>query len=197
MDRAMRLTVKATEDSGHSPGRAIAALTRYVHRRPTSPLAGLALFNAGYVASYEDCDLAERLLEGLTRSGVRDDEPSGELMDPFRNYRHRAFVIRSRCARTQGKAMMALVLALQSVPVFVTHCGTCRKTMEASVRVSCARALTALAPNIETAALGSLLQEPLPPAAFVERALALISDADARKAVERALMRSGTPARKG
>src|SRR4051812_44421268 len=69
-------------------------------------------------------------------SGVNDCDPSGNLMEAYRNYRHRACLEISMCHEEEGDREAALryaVLARDRYP-YRSWCGTCLMDSKATLR---------------------------------------------------------------
>jgi tetratricopeptide (TPR) repeat protein len=101
---------------------------RIVDEYPTSNQLGLAQFNVGYVLQGQgkhDAAIAE--YEKLFPSPVDDLDPTGEVMEFFRNYRHRAASQISQCYEAKGDFARALEWALTARDKYPyrSGCGTC------------------------------------------------------------------------
>jgi hypothetical protein len=119
------------------------AATLYVevsNSYPESPQWGRATYNAGLLLGrIEEHALAISVLMRLFASDVDDSEPSGDIMRPYRNYRHQASKQISSRYEALGEYEKAhdWMRAADERYRLVSSCGTCssgaRKTMKAQL----------------------------------------------------------------
>jgi hypothetical protein len=119
------------------PDEAIRRWEEVVARYPYTLAWGPAVFNSGLAhrekgRHREAIAVFERLLD----SSVNDLEPSGILMEAYRNYRHQACLQLSLCYEDLGDRPTALRCALLARDRYAyrSWCGTCQMEANAALR---------------------------------------------------------------
>ncbi len=108
--------------------RALDAWREVLERHPSTDAWGKALFNVGVALRAESrFGEAVRAFERLIASDVDDLEPGGNLMENYRNYRHRAALEISACREALGDRAGALAFARAARDrwPYQAWCGTC------------------------------------------------------------------------
>ena len=119
------------------PDEAIRRWEEVVARYPYTSAWGPAVFNSG-LAHRERGRYREAIavFDRLLDSSVNDLEPSGILMEAYRNYRHQACLQLSRCYEDLGdhpSALRCALLARDRYP-YRSWCGNCQMEANAALR---------------------------------------------------------------
>ena len=120
------------------------AYRRMLREFPESHHVGKALFNLGYVLQAQKrYGEARTILTRLLEARVNDRDPTGNIMAPYRNYRHRAILLIGAGYEAEGQWEKALQAYRDSRTRYPLHsfCGTCGRSAEERIQVSINRCL--------------------------------------------------------
>ena len=125
-----------------------------------TPSYGIAQFNLGYLlAQQKRYDVAITEYQKLFASRVNDQDPGSNIMEAYRNYRHRAAKEISRCYELQGKLVEALDWAVQARDKYryQSWCGTCQEQHETALNARLVNLQRKVGEKQEALDMGKLL----------------------------------------
>ncbi len=140
---------------------AVVGLREVIRDYGDTSLFGIAKFNTGVVL----CDHLERYDEAIAEfqelidSAVDDKDPTGMLMNPFRNYRHHSWRMMSTCLERLGRPGKAVQAIFRARSAYIADCGTCQAGMEKSTHKRLVALVQAMAAGTTEADVDTVLAE--------------------------------------